>query len=102
QADLIVIPSKFEGVPLVLIEAALLNKKIIASRIDGIKDYLNATFLFGSHNIDEMSRVTLQHMTSSRDDNYRESLKTLIRRHQDDFVNDFYAALIQPSVKSTS
>lgn len=102
QADMIVIPSKFEGVPLVLIEAALLNKKIIASRIDGIKDYLNATYLFDSHNIDEMSRVTLQHMTSSGEDNYRTSLKALIQRHQDDFINDFYAALIQPSVENAS
>jgi glycosyltransferase involved in cell wall biosynthesis len=38
--DLIVLPSLFEGMPLVLIEAALLGKPVIATAVDGTKEVI--------------------------------------------------------------
>lgn len=46
QADLIVIPSRYEGVPLVMLEAIQLDKKVIASNRDGMKDFLKPEYLF--------------------------------------------------------
>lgn len=46
HADVIVLPSRFEGVPLVMLEAMQRGKSIIASDIDGMHDYLNAESLF--------------------------------------------------------
>lgn len=44
--DLLVIPSKFEGVPLVMLEAMTRRIPIIASATDGMNDYLNEYALF--------------------------------------------------------
>ena len=46
MADLIVIPSYFEGVPLVMLEAMNLKIDILASRVDGMIDYLDSENLF--------------------------------------------------------
>ncbi|WP_436915533.1 glycosyltransferase [Acinetobacter gandensis] len=46
KADLIIIPSYFEGVPLVMLEALELNINIIASNVDGMLDYINRENLF--------------------------------------------------------
>lgn len=45
-ADLVIIPSRFEGVPLVMLEAMKLGKNIIASNRDGMRDYLAPDSLF--------------------------------------------------------
>lgn len=44
--DLLVIPSRFEGVPLVMLEAMVRKIPIIASATDGMNDYLNEYALF--------------------------------------------------------
>lgn len=44
--DLIVIPSRFEGVPLVMLEALKLDIPIIASNRDGMSDYIHVSNLF--------------------------------------------------------
>lgn len=48
--DLLVIPSKFEGLPLVMLEAMLAQKPIIASNRDGMKELLPADWLFEPNN----------------------------------------------------
>ena len=44
--DLIVMPSRFEGVPLVLLEAMLFGVPVVASDIDGMKELLPEHWLF--------------------------------------------------------
>jgi glycosyltransferase involved in cell wall biosynthesis len=44
-ADIVLIPSRFEGVPLVMIEAILANVPVVASAVDGLLDYLPAKWL---------------------------------------------------------
>lgn len=46
KADLLVIPSRFEGVPLVMLEALELNIDVVATARDGMLDYLPKSHLF--------------------------------------------------------
>lgn len=48
DADLLVIPSRFEGVPLVMLEALELKIDILATRKDGMIEYLPETHLFNN------------------------------------------------------
>lgn len=48
NADLLVIPSRFEGVPLVMLEALELGIPILSSNKDGMKEYLTKDDLFDS------------------------------------------------------
>lgn len=50
--DAVVIPSNFEGVPLVMIEAVAYGLPVIATSVDGMQDYLPKKWLFskGSQN----------------------------------------------------
>ncbi|OKP01942.1 glycosyltransferase [Xenorhabdus eapokensis] len=60
QPDLLIIPSLFEGVPLVMLEA--INKKIpiIASAVDGMLDYLNEKSLFIPNNSHQICSLMLK------------------------------------------
>jgi glycosyltransferase involved in cell wall biosynthesis len=44
--DMLLIPSKFEGVPLVMLEAMLYKKPIVASNTDGMAELLPRSWLF--------------------------------------------------------
>lgn len=46
DVDLILIPSNFEGVPLIMLEAIKRNVPVIASARDGMADYLNKESLY--------------------------------------------------------
>nr|WP_284503305.1 glycosyltransferase [Caballeronia sp. AZ10_KS36] len=50
-SDTLVLPSAFEGVPLVMIEAVLAERPIVVSRVSGLDAYLPETLLFppGDH-----------------------------------------------------
>ncbi|EKS72713.1 glycosyl transferase family protein [Burkholderia sp. SJ98] len=45
-SDTLVLPSSFEGVPLVMIEAVLAQRPIVASRVSGLDSYLPDALLF--------------------------------------------------------
>ncbi|SAL79755.1 glycosyltransferase [Caballeronia telluris] len=45
-SDTLVLPSAFEGVPLVMIEAVLAQRPIVASRVSGLDSYLPDALLF--------------------------------------------------------
>ena len=62
KADLIVIPSRFEGVPLVMLEALELGIPIIASKIDGMIDYLDDNCLCNSDT--EFTEKISSHLTN--------------------------------------
>jgi len=48
--DLLIIPSRFEGVPLVMLEGLAIGIDIIATKADGMVDYLDDTMLFNDAN----------------------------------------------------
>ena len=55
--DIFIFPSNWEGLGLAVLEAAALEKPIIASNIDGIKEIINTSsgFLFAPKNSDDLA-----------------------------------------------
>jgi glycosyltransferase involved in cell wall biosynthesis len=51
-SDVIVLPSAFEGVPLVMIEAVLAGRPIVASQVSSLGSYLPDALLFPPHDQD--------------------------------------------------
>jgi len=51
-SDALVLPSAYEGVPLVMIEAVLAQRPIIVSRVSGLDSYLPDVLLFPAHDHD--------------------------------------------------
>lgn len=64
--DMIIMPSRFEGVPLVLLESMYLEKPIIGSKISGIKEFLPEECLFDYRNIDEIKDKILDNINLSQ------------------------------------
>lgn len=54
QLDLIVLPSRFEGVPIVMLEAMYWGVPVVASNTDGMKEMLPAEWLYSVGNGKEM------------------------------------------------
>lgn len=54
QLDLIVLPSRFEGVPIVMLEAMYWGVPVVASNTDGMKEMLPAKWLYSVGNGKEM------------------------------------------------
>lgn len=56
-SDVIVLPSAYEGVPLVMIEAVLAGRPIVASEVSALGSYLPAALLFPAHDQDAFVRA---------------------------------------------
>ncbi|EMO8771104.1 glycosyltransferase [Klebsiella variicola] len=92
--DLVVLPSRFEGVPLVLLEAALLQKHIIASDIVGFNDYLHAECLFKPSNPISLANKIKEYIKSDgKPTYYKATLSNVLMRNENQFKNDFITAL---------
>lgn len=63
KPDLLVIPSHFEGVPLVMLEAMDKHIPVIASNVDGMVDYLQPDALFDVANVDAIKATILRSVT---------------------------------------
>ncbi len=56
-SDLIVLPSRTDPFPMVMLEAGLFNKPFIGSKVDGIAEFIEngiSGLLFKSENVDEL------------------------------------------------
>lgn len=53
----VIIPSRYEGVPLVMIEAINANRVVFASNVDGMKEYLPKQWLFNASDLTDSKRV---------------------------------------------
>ena len=88
------LPSRFEGVPLVLLEAALLQKHIIASDIVGFNDYLHAECLFKPSNPISLANKIKEYIKSDgKPTYYKATLSNVLMRNENQFKNDFITAL---------
>ena len=93
-SDLVVLPSRFEGVPLVLLEAASLNANVLASDIIGFNDYLPQCNLFVAKNLESLKTKTIEKINNpDSTGQYRKELIELIQRRECDFTNDYYIAI---------
>ncbi|MBK2842620.1 glycosyltransferase [Klebsiella pneumoniae] len=64
NTDLLLIPSRFEGVPLVMLEALSLGIPILASNRDGMQEYLTAESLFD--NEAELAILLIDYLNSKK------------------------------------
>lgn len=63
NSDYLFIPSRFEGVPLVMLEAIALDIPVIASDRDGMKEYLPSSQLFNTYQ--ECSKLIVKCLNSN-------------------------------------
>lgn len=91
KSDLVVLPSRFEGVPLVLLEAALMHKNIIASDIVGYNNYLSKEKLFPAKDYHAIAETILKQLTEHESPQmiYKTSLIELLTRTEGHFIKDF-------------
>ncbi|MEL0553765.1 glycosyltransferase [Raoultella lignicola] len=88
--DLVVLPSRFEGVPLVLLEAAQLNKKIVASDIVGFNDYLSSQYLFTASDKTSLIKcITANIKNDSELVTYKQELVDLLKRNEAIYKDEF-------------
>lgn len=91
KSDLVVLPSRFEGVPLVLLEAALMHKNIIASDIVGYNNYLSKEKLFPAKDYHAIAETILKQLAEHESPQmiYKTSLIELLTRTEGHFIKDF-------------
>ncbi|ROR98353.1 glycosyltransferase [Raoultella terrigena] len=93
-SNLVVLPSRFEGVPLVLLEAASLNVQILTSDIIGFNNYLSSEHLFEAGNVDSISSKIIKEINQGTIGiTYSTKLIELTKRDKKSFTADFYNAL---------
>jgi glycosyltransferase involved in cell wall biosynthesis len=92
-ADALILPSRYEGVPLVMLEALACGRPVCATDRDGMRDWLPAEWRFHYRDSGSASRA----MDALRRDG-KEQLATLQQRVRsshsiEDFQRDFVSAL---------
>lgn len=66
RCDAVVLPSRFEGVPLVMIEAIQLGKPVIATRVDGMKAFLPDEWTFELNDWAECFRILVEPLNQQK------------------------------------
>ena len=81
-SDLIVLTSKNEGLPVTLIEAMAMGKKILSSKVGGVVDLIEEGkhgYLFTSENEDDFLEKAIK-MIKKKDFNLSDKEKRIIRK----------------------
>ncbi|GAB3412645.1 hypothetical protein GCM10027361_23470 [Erwinia aphidicola] len=60
ESDGVILPSLFEGVPLVMIEAVKMHRVVFASNVDGMKEFLPAEWLFDANDLSQAVKLMEQ------------------------------------------
>ena len=73
KCDLVLISSKAEALPMVMLEAMAMSKLVVATDVGGIKEYVNERYLIPESNRESISK-TLISVIENRDDWYQTSI----------------------------
>jgi glycosyltransferase involved in cell wall biosynthesis len=79
--DALVIPSRYEGVPLVMLQALYFRRPVIASAVDGMLDILPPHWLFGSGDSIALATRLVEASRASESDLLDAQKKMVIRTH---------------------
>lgn len=78
--DLLIIPSRFEGVPVVMLEAMYCRLPIVASNRDAMKDLLPPEWLFAEDNSEKLAECLIQARCSDHGAALERNQKTILDR----------------------
>jgi glycosyltransferase involved in cell wall biosynthesis len=90
--DCLLIPSRYEGMPLVLLEAAKRKIAVAASAVDGMKDFLPEKYLF-QFGIAEAASIAIGNAFRDRDSYWTGNHSVLCTMGADNFRSNFVSAL---------
>jgi glycosyltransferase involved in cell wall biosynthesis len=82
-ADMLLIPSRFEGVPLVMLEAMAYGLPIVATNVDGMAEFLPPDWLFPPGDCGALRETFLRVRSSDN--------SLILERHQNRIANEFTA-----------
>ena len=96
--DLIVIPSRFEGYPLVMIEAMYWGIPIVASKVDAMQEILPPQWLFPEGDSKEMLKCIHNALTQNQceliEKNHHHVVEELnIKKFQDSFIDSLISCI---------
>lgn len=92
-ADGIILPSRFEGVPLVMIEAVNMARVVFASNVDGMKEFLPPQWLFEVNDFDRAVQMMVEYAPDSAA--VRQSMEAVRERFERTFNAHASAAAFQ-------
>ena len=94
QIDFLLLPSRFEGVPLVMLEALTRGIPTIGSRVDGMKDILPNAWTFEPENAESLVK-TFSHVQGTWQDNIEVLRDTIQTKYSlESFKANFRNAVI--------
>ena len=80
-SDVLLLPSRYEGVPLVMLEAMSLGRRIIAARVDGMADMLPTEWTFPSGDVEALADLLCMPEKSSDADHLNRHRDLIATRH---------------------
>ncbi len=93
--DALVIPSRYEGLPLVLLQAMYLRRPVIASAVDGMLDTLPLHWLFPSGDASALAARLVQTLSAKEQPLLDEHRELVVQRFSMPvFERDFMAAIL--------
>jgi glycosyltransferase involved in cell wall biosynthesis len=96
--DMLMIPSRFEGVPLVMLEAMGYRLPIIASNVDAMAELLPASWLFPFGNHDALFQRLMQVREADNSRVLEHHRKLIIEQFTpEQFCSNMCAAILQPT-----
>ncbi|MDF7825674.1 glycosyltransferase family 4 protein [Pontiellaceae bacterium B12227] len=101
QLNLLVIPSRFEGVPLVMLEALARGIPVIGSRRDGMRDVLPQEWTFDAENAAALA-ATFSNVRKNGPDRIEELQSRIITDHSMEAFKQNFVKAVTPSEGTTS
>lgn len=99
--DMLIIPSRFEGLPLVMLEAMYYNIPIVATNVDGMSEVLPKEWLFEFGDRKALVDTLLRVKDSDNNDLLVENRERILRKYNvEEFGSKFYQAISVISKKN--
>lgn len=96
-ADLVALPSRFEGLPLVMLEAMYYRLPIVASAVDGMLEVLPAEWLFRSEDVEGLVRTIERLRASDASEAIERNHRRIVEEMNAERFAEAFARALAPS-----